>query len=92
MQPSGSSTNFDQFYVAPSDITNSENGGLKFKNTAENLDQEQELERVFVDLQEQTRCPLTRRQLPQYGGGQDTDEQHYDLNCGSKHLFGEATK
>lgn len=78
MQPSGSSTNFDQYYVAPSDITNSENGGLRFKNT-EPLDEQSELNRVFLNLQELTRCPLTRRCSPDEDG-------HYDLNMGSKHL------
>lgn len=49
IQPSGSSTNFDLYYVAPSDITNSECGDSKFKTT-DALDDLSELNRVFLNL------------------------------------------
>lgn len=68
-QASGqSSTTYkdEQFFVAPSDLTNSENGGLKFK-TCE-YDIKSELERVFADLQELTKCPLAQRlNMPEPG-------------------------
>lgn len=60
MQTSGqsSTTNFkdEQYYVAPSDLTNSENGGLKFK-ACQCDDIENELQRVFTDLQELIKNP-----------------------------------
>lgn len=61
MQTSGhsSTTNFkdeQQYYVAPSDLTNSENGGVKFK-AYQSDDIENELQRVFADLRELIKNP-----------------------------------